>query len=501
MKRNNLTTAVLAGITGLAGIASVSNAVNLNSDGVGQVLIYPYYTVNNGLNTLISVVNTTDRVKAIKVRFLEGKNSREVLDFNLYMSPFDVWTAALVPTVSVAATTAGVVGVGAAFGDQDSAKIVTSDTSCTVPAISGQQFLPFAFSGAFSDGIVQNMSRATEGHFEMIEMGEVIGDAAIDATHVSGVPFDCSALVGRWTPPIGTWVVDPSDDIVDPDGSGGLFGSATLVDVAEGFAVGYNADAFQAYSNAQQHANPGDLFPNIGTGSSSQSIIFNNGVAVTTDWLTSSVEAVSASYMHSNVYGEYALDDSINARTEWVVTFPTKSFYVDNLVSIAPVPVAPFTTEIVLDPASPLYGIGACEQYLVVGLYDREEMSPTDPPGTVIPSPVPPGIDPTTPVFCWEANVLEFNKDVATVGDSAILGSDNTTHLPTPYSNGWVNLAFNQSTSNGISVPGSVVQTYAGLPVTGFAVQKYTNANAAPGLLAQYGALFPHRGLKSITSN
>ncbi|HHL31339.1 MAG TPA: hypothetical protein ENJ41_02050, partial [Oceanospirillales bacterium] len=143
MKRNNLTTAVLAGITGLAGIASVSNAVNLNADGVGQVLIYPYYTVNNGINTLISVVNTTDQVKAIKVRFLEGTNSREVLDFNLYMSPYDVWTAALVPTLSDGAV------VGAAFDGQQSAKLVTVDTSCTVPAINGQEFRPFAFSGAF----------------------------------------------------------------------------------------------------------------------------------------------------------------------------------------------------------------------------------------------------------------------------------------------------------------------------------------------------------------
>lgn len=79
MKRNNLTTAVVAGIAGVAGIASVSNAVNLNSDGVGQVLVYPYYTVNNGLNTLISVVNTSDRTKAVKVRFLEGKTLASVL--------------------------------------------------------------------------------------------------------------------------------------------------------------------------------------------------------------------------------------------------------------------------------------------------------------------------------------------------------------------------------------------------------------------------------------
>ena len=103
MKKNNLTTAVVAGLAGVAGISSIASAVNLNSDGLGQVLVYPYYTVNNDLNTLISVVNTTNEVKAVKVRFLEGKNSRECLDFNLYLSPYDVWTAALVAQTATSA--------------------------------------------------------------------------------------------------------------------------------------------------------------------------------------------------------------------------------------------------------------------------------------------------------------------------------------------------------------------------------------------------------------
>ena len=51
-------------------------------------------------NTLLSVVNSTASAKAVKVRFLEGRNSREVLDFNLYLSAKDVWGAALVPNAA-----------------------------------------------------------------------------------------------------------------------------------------------------------------------------------------------------------------------------------------------------------------------------------------------------------------------------------------------------------------------------------------------------------------
>ena len=97
MNKNSLTTAVIAGLAGVAGIANMASAVDLNPDGLGQVLLYPYYTVNNDQNTLLSVVNTTSVGKAVKVRFLEGYNSREVLDFNLFLSPFDVWAATVFP--------------------------------------------------------------------------------------------------------------------------------------------------------------------------------------------------------------------------------------------------------------------------------------------------------------------------------------------------------------------------------------------------------------------
>ena len=114
MNRKNLTAAVLAGLAGAAGIVGSAQAVNINPDGLGQVLVYPYYTVNGGNNTLLSVVNTSEDAKAVKVRFMEGQNTREVLDFNLYMSAYDVWAASI---SDVAGTPT----------------LTVNDTSCTVP--------------------------------------------------------------------------------------------------------------------------------------------------------------------------------------------------------------------------------------------------------------------------------------------------------------------------------------------------------------------------------
>jgi hypothetical protein len=126
-------------------------------------------------NSLLSVVNSTASAKAVKVRFLEGKNSREVLDFNLYLSAKDVWTTAIIPTT-------------------DGAGIFTADKSCTIPKVSSSSaspttFVNFAFTGSNDDKGGTSLDRTREGYAEIIEMGDVIGSTADHVhPHDSGVP-------------------------------------------------------------------------------------------------------------------------------------------------------------------------------------------------------------------------------------------------------------------------------------------------------------------------
>ena len=61
---NKKSLCVALAATGMLGAAGVAQAVNVSENGLGNVLIYPYYTVNkdvngNSFNTLMSVVNTT----------------------------------------------------------------------------------------------------------------------------------------------------------------------------------------------------------------------------------------------------------------------------------------------------------------------------------------------------------------------------------------------------------------------------------------------------------
>jgi len=87
MKRNALTTAIVAGICGVAGFAGLGQAVDLSPDALGQALVYPYYTVNEAQQTMLVV----DEVNPVKVRFLDGRDASAVVDFDLFVYRTPTW--------------------------------------------------------------------------------------------------------------------------------------------------------------------------------------------------------------------------------------------------------------------------------------------------------------------------------------------------------------------------------------------------------------------------
>ena len=523
MKRKTLTTAVMAGLTGVAGMVGVANAVNLNPDGLGQVLLYPYYTARGGNDTLISVVNTTSDAKAVKIRFLEALNSAEVLDFNLYLSPFDVWTGAITPNAD------------------GGAKLVIADTSCTVPYFYGEQqsiapgpaevdFLPFEFQRGDGDGGAQGIERTASGHLEIIEMGTLVDDNGVDlardsataVTHVGGVPADCQQLVDAWTSfPAGSdqdSYFNPSDgddntddsnsvDLIEP--SGGLFGGASIINVAEGTMFSFNATAIDAFSTSISHTTPGSTLPNL-NGAGQTSNVFVNGVVETDTWQTG-IEAVSATVLFDRVMNEYVVNPELEARSEWVMTFPTKRAYVDAAAGVfGTVPTAPFTVEWNADEARP----GTACEPVDFNFWNREEAQPGEGPGPEpirpIPSPPP---DPTQPpppdVFdlCFESNVLRFagSEDIPT--ESEILKEPRFTTFPIAdagFKSGWVRFEFNSANplipahETRAAADGTV---YRGLPVIGFWVNTFSNGTLEGGnVLSNYGGTFQHRGSREIVN-
>jgi len=467
----------LAAATGL--VASTAQAVFVNPEGHGQVLLYPYYTVEGGNDTYINLVNTTNEYKAVKVRILEAMNSQEVLDFNLYLSPQDHWSAVI---------TADTNGAGAV--------IRTADTSCTVPnALAATAVGVAGPSVAFRDTTysgdsVNGLERTREGYVEIIEMG-VLTDAVTDQPGVlhnaAGLPGDCSVLTTNWQP-AGKWTADETTDVDVP--TGGLYGYGVIINVADGTDATYDAVALDKFVDVVEdplattiHAAPGSILPSLAQATPIAHVLDGSAAAPAVIAATPvsglGIDAVSTVLQSSSIMNDYVLEPTINGATDWVVTFPTKKVYVNK-----PAPAdAPFTNVWSATTST------ACEEIGIV-YYDREERSVSPDPLDF--SPLPPAGAATS--LCHEANIISFNNSDVLSGSSRVQTDLNVIH-----NNGWMEVDFTGTFNTIAREIATDAGDFEGLPVIGFAVQKYVNGDVnGTGVLSNYAGSVTHKAKRSI---
>ncbi len=495
MKKNSLTTAVVAGIAGVAGFAGLANAVHLNPDGLGQVLLYPYYTVNNGQQTVLSVVNTAPVAKALKVRFLEGYNSREVLDFNLFLSAYDVWTATIFALRDDGK-------------DSDAAGILTRDRSCTAPLFSedgtnttgGTPFVTFREFAYLmpSDGGPTTIDRTREGHFEFITMADLSGSLATAVTHAppGGTPANCGAVRNLQGTEAGLNIP-----------TSGIFGGAGIVNGSQGTFYAYSADALDRFTQQVNFTATNNVLPNLANVNDGVGVVLGNratanvftGTGVTSsvypgpDARSRRVDAVSAIFTADSIYNEFQTATALGANSDWVVTFPTKAFYVDPFFIGGTAAIPPFT-RVYNGAVSAGVNRFSC---VAVGLqiYDQEEKTP----GATNPgfSPPPPGAPPSS--LCRETNVISFLNVATAPTSSGVLGSRLITNV-NPAANGaagWMRVNLDAATEPHALLAAQNGNVFRGLPVTGFYAFNVVNANATVingvQTLGNYAGVFNHR--------
>lgn len=184
MKKNVLALSIAAAVVGFGAAGSAQAMVGtlggagantelfLNGNGVGQILMVPYYSAQDSNATLLNIVNTdTVRGKAVKVRFRGAANSDDVFDFQVFLSPGDVWTA------NVAKNADGI------------AQLTTTDSSCTKPAKSVLNTTPFVLTRLDPTLTAAQKANGTrEGYVEIFNMADIpptasgLAGDAIDAT-------------------------------------------------------------------------------------------------------------------------------------------------------------------------------------------------------------------------------------------------------------------------------------------------------------------------------
>lgn len=456
------------------GAAASAHAVNIDQDGHGSVLLYPAYTVENGNSTFVSVVNTTDEYKAVKVRFVEGLNSQEVLDFNLYLSPKDVWGGAVVATAT-------------------GAKLVSTDTSCISAFPNGFPAAGVDFRNTLltdAPAKLTGLNRTRVGHIEVIEMGNIDPTLVMAGKngpttagqaikHVNGLPGDCTAVNKAWNAG-GVWKAANSAGMTA--GTGGLYGTGAIVNVDAGWASTYDATALANFTNREIHAEPGSTNPSLAQAVPSST--FKEGTTASPASALG-IDAVSAILMKEEVQNDYLVGSGLNAQTDMVFTFPTKRLYVNGLPLVGGVggvytPRAPFTAGWNTTKAE------ACET-VGVKYYDSEEGEAVLTDDQISPAPDVPGFS-----LCHETNIVHVAGSNL-LGGGLYVGHDFD--LAAGFDKGWINFDF--VAPGRLIDMGLVASNPAGLPVIGFSTISTQNGDVG-GLLSNYGQSFAHKATTTL---
>lgn len=516
--------AVLGGL----GVLPSAQAVHVSPDGLGQALIIPYYTTRAGWNTLINVTNTSAETVVAKIRFHEGYNSRDIFDFTVILSPYDVWNGTLTN------------------GAGDVPSFSTADTSCTAPAIPAGGVLftngTVAYTGpGATDGGPTTADRLREGYITILMEGTQVPAATCGATaagpptanyarcatHVPAtrIPANCGALrsifalqtPGSVAPyPIATLRADFPNYALNP-----LKGAFSLVNAANGWNAGGSAVALANFFDptnpvpwggqtnlitAQlapaQVANVyADSFhePELSASNTFGSYVDTAGVQqagnatpTSNGAIPGGADAVSWALNRAAVINQWArlaasATNPWTVASDWVITFPTKRFYVDQgLPAAAPtvsaanrnnefsgraagrpgLPLnAAYPLADVLAAAAPpftnLFTGRSCDP-IRYNVFDREEQFV---PGTPIFSPAP-----ASSGLCTETNIITFmgSNVLGSTGNLTANVPDLTDSSGRVMANGWMQLNFQNA--GGGAAPDQNVWPAGALPAVGYAI-------------------------------
>lgn len=517
----SLSAAVALGSLGFAGSANAwvasdtaGPATNLflHNAGTGHQLFTPYFTANEGMATLVNIVNTDSaNGKAVKVRFRGATNSDDLLDFTLFLSPGDVWAGAVLK------------------GPDGRAMLTTPDKSCTLPtADNWAGGVSFITSRLPSYVGADNQAALTrEGYVEVLNMADIApGSELFKATkHVSGVA-PCLADVPLTGPVTATnpsygalrsRLLSTSTDLAGAraDGlaypTGGLMGSWSILDLGhmgtysgtQTAVIATAATTVPASGTVPTSAANLQFFPQIpdGVGAdvttwTADPLLTGTAPIIAPLWFdlpdmstpltaanaAAQADQLTAALSKDNVINEYiatAAGAAVPFTTDWVVSQPTRRYHVavDYRDGFTEGSTAATNAVLVQRPGSTVasylspnlrlqstgFGPQACLP-LAFSSTDREEFQVRASSGGFSP-----GTPSTTLNYCGEVFVAQF-------GATSALQASITNRQVTP---------------NGQAGWASIGSAAGQLPMVGYAATLFNNEVNGN----KYGLTFQHRWL------
>ncbi|GAB4216081.1 MAG: hypothetical protein Fur007_15420 [Rhodoferax sp.] len=414
--------------------AAAATGLARSATGTGNLLVVPYYTAQGTNATLVNLVNTDEvNGKAVKLRFRGAANSDDVFDFQVFLSPADVWTA------NISASADGF------------AQILSNDNSCMKGLTKG---VATKFSTLRTGGGT-NGNSTREGYLEILNMADIPAVNTVVSTTGVAIATGANAVYNGVLHNAGTATCAGLTGLDSGNLNGlsypttGLAANWIIINLATAAAFGGEADAAALTGGAPAVGNI-VYFPqtNVLVGTevapafTADDLLTSGKVLalqqdlpdLSTPYVSSVVSPLAQSnllagaFLSATVGDEYLVDSAtlkIGAATDIVYSFPTRRYSVTTAAAtLAGKPTTAF--------AGATFS-GSCLVGITVKAYDQNEQTPS----TVVPSPS------AIPQFCGEVGVAGVNQVIATGGTTAVLGANISSQgLDATYNAGWLKVGF-----------------------------------------------------------
>lgn len=517
MKKNVFALSVAAALAAFAGSASAqyvttadATAFEVNAGGIGHIQLIPYFTVQNNNNTLLNVVNTdTVNGKAVKVRFRGARNSDDVFDFYVLLSPGDVWRTRV-------------------YQDEagNTRLDLNGDTSCTYPENAVVQATSFptgrVFEGRVSETQAGYVELLTAANIPQFLTGTEVNPLYKAIKHVNGVApclgaDGANVIDAAFAAPFfaedtevnGQTVVAATEADANAKGffapTTGLIANWAVMNVATGSTASGNGTALQAVSapgidakgnivvSPQDNVAAPASYVAAGTADPllAQSKIqaaYYDFPDLSTPYLQGATDpgaqanAVASGLAVTRILNELTTVEA-GFRTDWVLTLPTRRYGVAVDYAAAATP-ATANNYLVFSAANlgqegsvyftngnvstnKLDGVPGLKISVKADTYwDKEENSSSSRGGAVI----SPGLPGSLPYFPGEANVFTFNgKSVDSILGGALAYNEISpkTAQGADITSGWAGFDLARAAAS--------TEYRDGLPVIGYATMTAGN--------------------------
>ena len=479
-----LSNAAVPGGAGLAAAAAPATELNPTVTGVGHILTIPYFSTQGGNATLLNITNTdVENGQAVKLRFRGAANSDDIFDITIFLSPGDVWSAAV-----------------SASGDLSA--LNTNDTSCTLPSIADIK----AQGGLFKTGRVNpanSNAETREGYVEILNTADIPAGSSLFTAikHVNGkAPCTASVMDAQ----ANDLVSGSATNAPAPRGyswpTGGLYANWILVNTTDkasfsGEAVAVRAEtarglngsgnlfSFPQTTDAPDYTTSAEATPNQVRGFTADPLLqsagfagqvanydfpdlstpYTSGLTINATGTATQANNLAAALATKSVVNDFLVGGGASFTTDWVFSMPTRRYAVavdyagKKLVFNTGSTVAPIVPGVTAHFTAANTSLNATTLQACVTPggamkgYSREE----DTQSTFVISPD------TALKLCGETSVLTF-------GSEKVLKASIASRLvPVNYAEGWLTV--------------DTTGLRAGLPVIGYAATKAAGATNLGG--------------------